>query len=844
MSTDAAPEATLVTLRALADSGDVIDRAEGVRLAERAIAAHAEGTDPAVERTVACLRIERSRLLATLDHAADALAELDAVMSRFGDDALGAQALLARARLHQRSGRHDAALSDVAALIARFGTAGDAEARRAAAAGHLARIEWAMDAAEWSPDDMDLGCWAAIAADADAFVETHAGDADAGMAVLVARGMYQRARAWRTSRFEDEEDDSDASVAAQAATDALFARFGTSDDPAIRRWVAESETDQQGIVTSPDTVLALCDRALALSRAWGREPEDFFAASQLRRARALGRLRRQQETNDQLEELIATHGESSAREVQVTAAKAHEYLVRVLRQSAHDDDALIAFARFAAWMRRYPEASTHSDVRSAFLYASCSRIELLSARVDVEPATDTGLGGVSVNGTPPPPSQPLTPPEAVYADAVAELVSAYRNDPQVNLRGVAVDTLNALAYHQRLRGHFTEAEQSYRRLLADFGDDDSRTIREQTMASARMNLGFLLLTLMGRPADALAVYDDALRRIGQPTSPQMLSLVSRIQSSRSAALTLLYDRGVAVEGDGVDTLGSEERERIRTTTARANALADAGDFAGAVAEYDSVIDAHPAPQGPDLRRRVVNAMVRKGYCLGRLGRWSDSLAHHRAILALFDADLDMTVEKDVALAHGNLATALDHLGRHEEESDVYGRILARWKDSPVPYLIERCARAAWLKGYTDAQLGRDEDAERAYRTGMRYLGAQETAVRVEAAKSAVNLSLFLRKRARAAEAADTARRALDALAHASGQSVAEQRTWAQMALARAEAQRGQVEAARVAYDWLLNDRTSTITAEQRSTFTQEYIKLLGGPFKAAWDRIRRNFGKT
>jgi len=184
----------------------------------------------------------------------------------------------------------------------------------------------------------------------------------------------------------------------------------------------------------------------------------------------------------------------------------------------------------------------------------------------------------------------------------------------------------------------------------------------------------------------------------------------------------------------------------------------------AVDIYDGILREHVASTHPELRLLCLEAMVNKGFCLGRLGQGEQALAVYGEVLERYGHESNTPAEKDVALA--NSAVELDRLGRHDEEVAVYDRhpraLARRHRGRPVRM---RVARAMHAKGLTLA----DSDAaaaEAAYReTLARYLHAPEMAVRLPAAKAAVDLGVLLRRTGRATEAASTCQGTLAQLAH-------------------------------------------------------------------------------
>ncbi|MGK9147383.1 tetratricopeptide repeat protein [Plantibacter flavus] len=845
-------ERILAKLDTAGTEGDVLERARVLDRAAELIDAIAQDTGPESARQVARVRLLRARLLPTLERPDAAIDELTTVVDAHPRDALEAEAMLARAQVRYAHGDVPGAEADVVRIIGDFSASTDLATARIVAEARLTGIERAVQAAERASWADAASHWRLVVGAAEDLA-AWAGRHGTKLETSLARAMSIEAAAWRSlaALSAPDGDATEADDRGLRAGDAFFARFAGTDSGEIRALLAESESalDALTAVSEPAVALRVAERDLELSAAWGARPAAFFAGAALRRARALDDLERGQDARDQLYRLVEAGRMSDDLAVQLVVASAWEALVRLLSATEHEDHAVLEGERFAAWIDERSALVAVSSARHALARALEITVSIAESRVDT-PESET----LSVDGSPVDSraeareSLPLTAPEAAYADSARAFAARFARDEDPGLRLAAARSLQRLAGDQRLRGHFEQAVDAYRELIAAFGDDASSDVREGVIGPSELNLGFLLLSLLARPAEAVAAYDVAIARIGDPRSRAARSLLGRLQASRATALTDVYDRtaeqGLGNERDHDltprDPIGAPERERIRAAVARGRAASGDDDHVTAIAEYDSIIDAHPAPVDREVRQRVSDAMVRKGYSLGQLQQWSASVAHHHAMLERFGEDIDTDIEKDLALALANLANAFDKLGRHEEEIDAYEQILTRWSDSPVPELTRQCSRAAWMKGYTEAELGRSDDAERSYRRGMRHLWAEETATRVNACKSAVNLSIFLRKRGRNDQAASAAEQAIAVLSDVSGAPVQEQRTKAGIALARAEAARGDTAAALQCYDRLLSDPDASLTAEQRQALTREHIQLVGGPFQAAWRRIRRN----
>jgi len=419
----------------------------------------------------------------------------------------------------------------------------------------------------------------------------------------------------------------------------------------------------------------------------------------------------------------------------------------------------------------------------------------------------------------------LTPAEDHCARAVAAMAERFGADRSPRIRQRLAYRLYNLAVHQRERLHFEAARASNQRRIDLFLDDEDPEIVFRT-ASAGLNLGYLLMMLMGREEEALPVYDRMLERFGARTEPRLREVMAKLSASRLTCLNRLQRRGAEVSyGDAVEDLPLERRDALWARIDAARAHHGTKQYRQAVDIYDGILREHVASAHPELRRLCLDAMVNKGFCLGRLGQGEQALAVYGEVVERYGHESNTSAEKDVALALANSAVELDRLGRHDEEVAVYDRIVERWRDTTVDDLRMRVARALHAKGLTLA----DSDAaaaEAAYReTLARYLHAPEVAVRLPAAKAAVDLGVLLRRTGRAAEAASTCQGTLAQLAHETHPDFAEQLEKLRVQVARGHREAGQRDAAIAAYQALLDLPPKTLSETLLVALRREYAAL-------------------
>ncbi|REN18393.1 hypothetical protein DSI41_12675, partial [Mycobacterium tuberculosis] len=70
---------------------------------------------------------------------------------------------------------------------------------------------------------------------------------------------------------------------------------------------------------------------------------------------------------------------------------------------------------------------------------------------------------------------------------------------------------------------------------------------------------------------------------------------------------------------------------------------------------------------PELRRQCARALVHKAFCLVALERFDEVIAASDAMDARYGADPSTEMQETVALCLQYKSTALDRLGRHDDE---------------------------------------------------------------------------------------------------------------------------------------------------------------------------------
>ena len=241
------------------------------------------------------------------------------------------------------------------------------------------------------------------------------------------------------------------------------------------------------------------------------------------------------------------------------------------------------------------------------------------------------------------------------------------------------------------------------RLLADL--DDVR---------AAVNLG-ALLDEMGRPADAVAAYEEVIDRFGNDAIPAVRTQVARALFGRGDRWEILISpmmrsppttscsRALAT----TPPRGCASRPPRRWSTRPSRS--DAWSGRRTRSPSTTCCSRASATTPPGLREQIAKALVGKAITLGRLERPEDAIAVYDVLLARFGDDPAPGVREQAAKALVGKGVALGELERPEDEIAVYDELVARFGDDLTPGVREQAAAALLNKAITLGRLERPED---------------------------------------------------------------------------------------------------------------------------------------
>ncbi|KIQ31131.1 hypothetical protein RT97_16670 [Variovorax paradoxus] len=681
--------------------GGAFAKVDMVRSCEDIVRRYANDAPEATRETVARARIWRGELLADLDYPAESREAFDAAWRDLAHAPepsvagwVGHSRITQAMRLADAGRRVEEAIPMLGEVLAAY--AGDPrEALREvhARAGFL-RADMLDDAGEHA---------LALAACEDVLA-AHLADQLPGVALRACRAMALKTHVLYRLDREDE---------VPAVRAALIARFGHHTGEDIEELMAEVMCRTAYDAEEPDDVLHACD---ALDARFGESPllpvRRWVARAGVARGQALRDLDRAEEAAAQFGAVHARFGKHTGETdaaLILTATRAAMAAASVLRGEGRNGEAIALYQAAASGV----DASASQALREEAVHA---RLQILALRD--EPADAQG---------------PML--DALAAD--------FGRDPVADLRRQVIDVLYSHAHELREAEAFEDAIAAYDRLLALTADESDEQVLE-IVASALLNKGYLLLKLVDRPAEALAVYDEIVARFRNITSESLRDTLSKAAASRQTCLVTL-DRlsGADFGGDFAD-LPVEKLDEIRDTITRGYELGEAGKHREGIELTDRVLAEHVEASHPELRNQCSRALTNKTYMLQQLGQLERVIACADEMDARYGEELSMSIQERVALCLGYKSAALDKLGRHEQEQAVYSDIIARWGGSNVIDLRRRVARAFYCQGLTHRQLGNADAALASYAQLLGRDGdAKDAALQLWVAKAMINKASLL-----------------------------------------------------------------------------------------------------
>lgn len=738
-------------------------------------------------------------LLSGLGEDDEALATLQGIEDEYaahpeGDlREVGADACLDRARLYWALGQHAEAFACARSLIERLAPEEHEGLGHTHALAQESLVRWTLEST--GVDDGIAGQQRVIAA-CEELVRDHRTASRPAVLFSVLWVMHRQVDALREQasflRADDPENEEDADaldVRVLVLGDDAWDWFAETEDPQVQASLAHLMLNTRDEADA-DERRAAAERVLAR---FG-DSEEPVVAPELTWAlsvRAAGQRRSGDLVGAQrtLKGLLERFSGSAQSRVQNSRLWAVAELGSMLRSEGRGDEAVGMLQQTLTWLD-LPGLAEDAAVRLRVAQALdlAADIQADAAEEGTPDGSHDGVG-VTLQDGPTVEVVPVSPEMAAYADAIDLLVSRFADDPYPAVRRLTVGSLYDLAVRQRQLLHVDEATASYQRLIGLFAEDVDGEV-QQTVARSSLNLGWILMVLLSRYSEALDVYDEALKRHDSAATPGMRDTLAKITSSRVACLNSLMSLGETPSYGDYEDLPRQQIDALAAIKDESIAASDAGDHRKAIEGYDRIL-IHVESLHPELRRRCLDASVRKAYSLAQLGHREEAFAVNTEAVTRYASDLSMEMQKDVSLALANAARNLDILGRHEEEIGAYDQMIEQFSGSTVTPIASRVSYARFARAVTLADLGRVEEAIDGYQDSMRHsLSRPVLDQRYHGAASGVRLAYLYKRTGRGDEAVRAAQQVIDACSGLTEPRMRKEAARARLALARTYAETG------------------------------------------------------
>ena len=235
-----------------------------------------------------------------------------------------------------------------------------------------------------------------------------------------------------------------------------------------------------------------------------------------------------------------------------------------------------------------------------------------------------------------------------------------------------------------------------------------------------------------RLKEALSIFDEAIDRYGESTSPHLLALAAKALIRKGEIFHALDRAEEALATcEEVDRRYRDNHSPVVSESV-AVALLNKGIVLRSLSRVQEALAANEevdrrfgASENPNIRATVAKALCDKGITLGNLSRLQDSLQASDELIHRFG----MSEEKDAVVAVAktlcNRATILEKMTRVAEALAAYDSVVRRFGASNEPVLHEIVATTLLNKAAALGDLNRPEEALATIDEVVRRFGKSE-----------------------------------------------------------------------------------------------------------------------
>ena len=273
-------------------------------------------------------------------------------------------------------------------------------------------------------------------------------------------------------------------------------------------------------------------------------------------------------------------------------------------------------------------------------------------------------------------------------------------------------------------GRLQDAVAVWDEVIRRFGESDALADREQ-VSLALVNKGKALGGL-GRGEEALAVLDDVVRRFGADNGEGHSLAVATALAGKGGMLSNLnrHTEALAAWNEvarrfGKSRVPAVEALVVKALIGTAVALNTLNRHGEALEACDEVLERVGKSGSQVLHGELAAAMVGRGHALIALNRADEAINAWGAVVERFGRSDSLRIVEQVASALANVGTALFQSGRLEEALTAFDGVVQSYKGSDAPILREVIARCLANKGNVLAALKRETEALSSWEEAIR-----------------------------------------------------------------------------------------------------------------------------
>ena len=341
---------------------------------------------------------------------------------------------------------------------------------------------------------------------------------------------------------------------------------------------------------------------------------------------------------------------------------------------------------------------------------------------------------------------------AKYFEMVISMIGQWKNEPLQEYAGQAMFGLGLALLST---GQKVEAVDEWRKLLSSI-DAGTTTLPQQAFAQMLVLMGLTLAELDGRSDEALAVFDEVVKRFGELAEPGVREQVAKALFNKGVMLDKQNHTEKALEAydELVRRFGDATEPTVREQVAAG--LRNKGVILGqdkqtekALEAFDELVRRFGDATEPTVREQVAAGLRNKGVILGQDKQTEKALEAYDELVRRFGDATEPTVREQVAAGLRNKGVILDEDKQTEKALEAFDELVRRFGDATEQGVREQVAAGLRNKGVRLGKEGQTEKAVEVYDELVRRFGdATEPGVREQVAAAVFGKALMFGKLSR------------------------------------------------------------------------------------------------